>query len=82
MFTIYYYYLVTKLYVTLLQTHGLQPTRLLCLSDFPGKNTGMSCHFLLQGSSQPRDRTHVSCTAGKFFTAESPEKPYIYYSTF
>ena len=25
------------------------PTRLLCPWDFPGKNTGVSCHFLLQG---------------------------------
>ena len=24
-------------------------TRLLCLWDFPGKNTGEGCHFLLQG---------------------------------
>ena len=31
-----------------LQPHGLQPTRLLCLWNFPGKNTGMGCHFLLQ----------------------------------
>ena len=29
--------------------HGLQPTRLLCPWDFPGKNTGADCHFLLQG---------------------------------
>ena len=29
--------------------HGLQPARLLCLWDFPGKNTGAGCHFLLQG---------------------------------
>ena len=36
--------------------------------DFPGKNTGMGCHFLLQGSSQPRDRTWVSCIAGRIFT--------------
>ena len=28
--------------------HGLQPTRLLCPWDSPGKNTGMGCHFLLQ----------------------------------
>ena len=28
--------------------HGLYPTRLLCPWDFPGKNTGMDCHFLLQ----------------------------------
>ena len=32
-----------------LRPHGLQPTRLLCLWDFPGKNTRVSCHFLLQG---------------------------------
>ena len=28
--------------------HGLQPARLLCPWDFPGKNTGVGCHFLLQ----------------------------------
>ena len=28
--------------------HGLQPTRLLCPWDFPGKSTGVGCHFLLQ----------------------------------
>ena len=26
-------------------------------------------------SSQPRDQTHVSCSAGQFFTTEAPEKP-------
>ena len=31
-----------------LQLHGLQPTRLLCPWNSPGKNTGVSCHFLLQ----------------------------------
>ena len=29
--------------------HGLQPARLLCPWDSPGKNTGVGCHFLLQG---------------------------------
>ena len=29
--------------------HGLQPTRLLHAWDFPGKSTGVGCHFLLQG---------------------------------
>ena len=28
--------------------HGLQPTRLLHPWDFPGKSTGVGCHFLLQ----------------------------------
>ena len=32
-----------------LRLHGLQPTRLLCLWDFPGRNTGVGFHFLLQG---------------------------------
>ena len=27
----------------------MEPTRLLCPWDFPGKNTGVGCHFLLQG---------------------------------
>ena len=31
-----------------LQPHGLQPTRLFCPWDFPGKNTGVGCHCLLQ----------------------------------
>ena len=30
-----------------LQPHGLQPTRLLCPWDFPGKSTGVGCHCLL-----------------------------------
>ena len=29
--------------------HGLRPTRLLRPWDFPGKGTGVGCHFLLQG---------------------------------
>ena len=29
----------------------LQPTRLLCPWDFPGKNTGVGCHFQLQGQN-------------------------------
>ena len=48
--------------------HGLQPTRLLRPWDFPGKSTGVGCHFLLQGSSQPRDQTQVSHIAGRCFT--------------
>ena len=32
-----------------LQPHGLYATRLLCPWNFPGKNTTVSCHFLLQG---------------------------------
>ena len=31
-----------------LQPHGLQPARLLCPRDSPGKNTGVGCDFLFQ----------------------------------
>ena len=43
--------------------------------DFPGKNTGVGCHFLLQGIFlTSRDQTWVPCIAGGFFT-ESLGKP-------
>ena len=31
--------------------HGLQPIRLLCPWDFPGKSTGVGCHCLLRWSA-------------------------------
>ena len=59
----------------------IQSIRLLCPWDFPltkfKKNTRVGCHFLLQGSSRPRDRTcifsigrwlHYRCA-----TREAPE---------
>ena len=67
--------LVTKLCLTFLWPHGLQPTRLLCPQDFPGKNTGVGCHCSSSKSSQPRDQTHVFGLAGRFFTTEPPGKP-------
>ena len=47
------------------------PPRLLCPLDFPGKNTGVGCHFLLQGIVLTQCWTWVSwisCTEGRFFT--------------
>ena len=53
-------YLVTKSCPTLLQPCELQPTRLLCLWDFPGKNTREGCHFILQGISPKQgSNTHL-----------------------
>ena len=43
--------LIAKSCLTLSLPNGLQPVRILCRWDFPGKNTGMGCHFLLQGSN-------------------------------
>ena len=51
-----------------LWSHGLYATRLLCPWDFPGKNTGVGCHFLLQGTSWPRDQTWVFHITGRCFT--------------
>ena len=41
-----------------LQAHGWQPTRLLCLGNFPGKNTGVGCHLILQGIL-PTQESHL-----------------------
>ena len=40
------------------------------------------CHALLQGIFQPRDRTQVSCIAGRFFTiwATREDLKYVYYN--
>ena len=35
----------------ILQPHGWQLCRFLCPWNFPSKNTGVGCHFLLQGIS-------------------------------
>ena len=50
----------------------------LCLWKFPGKNTGVGCHFLLQGifPTQGLNLSPVSPTStGRFFTTEPPGKP-------
>ena len=56
-------------------THGLLPSRLLRLWDFPGKNTEVTRHFLLQQIFLTRGSNLVSYIAGRFFTAEPPGKP-------
>ena len=56
--------------------HGLQPTRLLCLWDSPGKKTGVGCHALLRASSGPEtDLTSLAslALAGGFFTTNENE---------
>ena len=51
---------VTSVVSNSLQSYELQPARLLCPWDSLGKSIGMGCHALLRGSSQPRDRIHIS----------------------
>ena len=52
--------------------HGLQPIRLLCPWDFPGKNTGVDSYFLLQGIFLTQGSNLLSCTG--FFTTVEPGK--------
>ena len=40
---------VTSIMSVSMRPHELQPTRLLCPWNSPGKNTAMGCHALLQG---------------------------------
>ena len=61
-------YLVAQSCLTLWRPHGLSPIRLLCPWDFPGKNTGVDCQFLLQGTFLTQGlntQTHVSCIGRK-----------------
>ena len=47
---------------------GLQPTRLLCPWNFPGKTIGVGCHFLLQGILPSQELSLASSAlAGRFF---------------
>ena len=65
-------------YLLSLRPHGLpmDSTRLLCLWDFPGKNIGVSCHFLLQGIFLDQGwKLSSPALAGGFFTIEPPGKP-------
>ena len=56
-----------------LRPHGLQPARLLCPWDCPGKDTGVGCHFLLQGIFPTQGlNPYLTALAGRFFTTEPP----------
>ena len=58
-----------------LRFHGLLPTRLLSPWDSPGKNTGVGCHFLLQGIFQTQGLNlspfHLLALAGGSFTTST-----------
>ena len=50
--------------------HRLYPTRLLCPGNFPSKNTGSGCHFLLQGIFWIQGLnpiSYISCTGKRTF---------------
>ena len=58
---------------------GLWPARLLYPWNSPGKNTGVACHFLLQGIFPTQVIRPTSLVfpalAGGFFTSVPPKKP-------
>ena len=60
-----------------LQSYGLQPTRLLCPWNSPGRNTGVGCCALLQGLFSTQVLNPLSYPAGRFFTLESSGKPIL-----
>ena len=63
-----------------LRHYRLQPARLLCPWNFPGKNTGVGCHFLLQGKSSNPGIKSMSVAspelAGRFFITSTTWEPY------
>ena len=60
----------------LLQPYGLQPARLLCLWNFPGKNTGGGCHFLLHGVFPTQGLNPCLLCLSFFSTGATWEAPY------
>ena len=66
------HYVLSDLFATLWTV----PARILYPWDFPSKNTGVSCHFLLHGIFSTNDRTHVSCIGKQIlYHTEPPGKP-------
>ena len=50
--------------------------------EFLGKNTAVGCHALLQGifrGGEPKDQTHVSFIAGRFFTVLAIKEAFFFF---
>ena len=60
-----------------LRPYGQLPPQVLCPQNFPGKNTGVDCHFLLQGifPTQGSGSVVPPALAGRFFTTAPLGKP-------
>ena len=76
-FHISYHVLVPQLCPTLVTPWAIQPARLFCPWNSPGKNTGAGSHSLLQEIFANQRSNLVSCIAGRFYTIEPPGKTYI-----
>ena len=73
------YCLATMSCPSLLPPHGLQATGLLYPWDFPGMNSGLGYHFLLQGIFPTHllnpSLLYLLQLAGRFFSIEPPGRP-------
>ena len=67
--------IVAKSCLTFCDPVDCNPPSSFCPWDFSGKNTGVGCHFLVQGNLPDPD--FISCLAGSFFTTEPPGKPQL-----
>ena len=54
--------------------HGPEPARLLYPWDFPGKNTGMDCHILLQGIVPTQGSNTGLPNCGRLLTIWAPRE--------
>ena len=62
--------------IQLFEVHGLGSARLLCPWDSPGKNTGVGCHFLLQGNlPNPENEPGSPALKADSLPSEPPGKP-------
>ena len=75
---------VTQLCPTLCNPMGHSQPGSSIHRNFPGKNTGAGCHFLLQGIFPTQELNQqlllVPTLAGRSFTTLPPGKPYRYYN--
>ena len=61
--------------------HGLQPTRLLCPWDFPGKSTGVGCHCLLRLIKREKCKFIYNLIYSLRFGKKGKTKPSSYLNT-
>ena len=66
---------VVKSCLTLSQPRRLYPARFLCPWDSPDNNTGVGCHFLLQGLPNPRIEPGSPALQADSLLSEPPGKP-------
>ena len=71
-------WLVTKSCLNLLGPHRLQLYRLLCPRILQARILEWVAISFTMVSSWPRDRTHVSCLAGRFFTLSHLGSPSLW----